>query len=128
MEWVNKKELLSLFNGISTTYRYGPFHMAEQKQGDQLEPTYSSSVRLLGAVLRTCWMQWTIIGRGGERGSGISTQMAQQDDDRLFNTKIWFTGKCLIVIITIFWMLHFFLKSTLLLTICYKVSSILIQY
>ena len=24
----------------SYPYRYGPFHMAEQKQGDQLEPTY----------------------------------------------------------------------------------------
>ena len=24
----------------------GPPHMAEQKQGDQLEPTYSSSVRI----------------------------------------------------------------------------------
>ena len=24
-------------------YSYGPLHMAEQKQGDQLKPTYSSS-------------------------------------------------------------------------------------
>ena len=28
---------------------YGPLHMAEQKQGDQLEPTYSSFVRIRGA-------------------------------------------------------------------------------
>ena len=25
-------------------YSYGPLHIAEQKQGDQLEPTYSSCV------------------------------------------------------------------------------------
>ena len=24
----------------------GPLHMAEQKQGDQIEPTYSSSVKI----------------------------------------------------------------------------------
>ena len=29
-------------------YSYGPLQMAEQKQGDQLEPTYSSSVRIQG--------------------------------------------------------------------------------
>ena len=40
------------------------------------KPTYSSSVRIRGAALRTCQMWWTI-GRGGERGSGIS---AQQDE------------------------------------------------
>ena len=27
-------------------FSYGPLHMAEQKQGDLLEPTYSSSVRI----------------------------------------------------------------------------------
>ena len=32
-----------------TMHSYGPLHMAEQKQGDQLEPTYSSSVRIRGA-------------------------------------------------------------------------------
>ena len=35
-------------------YSYGPLHVAKQKQGDQLEPTYSSSVRTLGVTLRTC--------------------------------------------------------------------------
>ncbi len=29
-------------------HSYGPQHMAEQKQGDQLEPTYSSYVRIRG--------------------------------------------------------------------------------
>ena len=32
-------------------HSYGPLHMAEQKQGDQLEPTYSSSVRIRGVAL-----------------------------------------------------------------------------
>ena len=61
-------------------YFYGPVHMAEQKQGKQLEHTYSSSVEIRGVALRTCRKQWTI-GRGGERGSGISMLMARQDDD-----------------------------------------------
>ena len=29
-------------------YSYGPLHMAVQKQGSQLEPTYSSSVGIRG--------------------------------------------------------------------------------
>ena len=33
-------------------YSYGPLHMAEQKQDDQLKPTYSSSVRIWGAACR----------------------------------------------------------------------------
>ena len=57
-------------------YSYGPFHMAVQKQGGQLEPTYSSSVRIRGVDLGTYRKRWTI-GRGGERGSGISVLMAQ---------------------------------------------------
>ena len=61
-------------------YFYRPFHMTEQNQDNQLEPTYSSSVRIWGVVLRTCRKRWTI-GRGGARGSGISVLMARQDDD-----------------------------------------------
>ena len=60
-------------------YSYEPLHMAEQKQGDQLEPTYSSSVRIRGIAPRTCWMRLTI-GRCGKRGLGISVLMARQDD------------------------------------------------
>ena len=59
---------------------YGPLHMAKQKQGNQLEPSYSSSVRIRSVALRTC-RKWWMIGRGGERGSGISVLMAPQDDD-----------------------------------------------
>ena len=61
-------------------YSYGPLHMDEQKQDDQLKPTYSSSVRIRGVALRTCRKRWTI-RRGGERESGISVLMARQDDD-----------------------------------------------
>ena len=45
--------------------------MDEQRQDDQLEPTYSSSVP---------------IGRGGERGSGISVLKVQHDNefDKIF--------------------------------------------
>ena len=54
--------------------------MAEQKQGDQLEPTYGSSMRIRDVALRTCQKRWTI-GRGGVRGLGISVQVARKDDD-----------------------------------------------
>ena len=52
-------------------YSYGPPHIAEQRQDDQLKPTYSSYVRIQDLALRTYQKQWTI-GRSGERGSEIS--------------------------------------------------------
>ena len=61
-------------------YSYGPPHMAGQKQDDQLEHTYSSSVRIRDVALKTCQRWWTI-GRSGERGSGISVLAARHDDD-----------------------------------------------
>ena len=61
-------------------YSYVPLHMAVQKQGGQLEPTYSSSVRIRGVALGTYRKRWTI-GKGGERGSWISVLMARQEDD-----------------------------------------------
>ena len=66
--------------GSIVMYSYGPLRMAEQKQGDQLETTYNSSVRIRGVALRTCRNQWTI-GRGVGRGPGISVLMARQDYD-----------------------------------------------
>ena len=55
--------------------------MAKQKQDDQLEHTYSSSVRIRDVVaLMTFQSQWTI-GRSGKRGSGISVLAARHDDD-----------------------------------------------
>ena len=61
-------------------YSNGPLHMDVQRQNDQLETTYSSSVPIQDVALRTCQKQWTI-GRGGERGSGISVLIARHDDD-----------------------------------------------
>ena len=54
--------------------------MAEQKQDDQLEQTYSSYVKIRDVALKTCQRRWTI-GRSGERGSGISVLAARHDDD-----------------------------------------------
>ena len=61
-------------------YSYRPPHMAKKKLGDQLEHTYSSSVRIRDVALKTCRRWWTI-GRSGERGSGISVLAARHDDD-----------------------------------------------
>ena len=66
-------------------YSYAPLHVAEQKHCDQLEPTYSRSVRIRGVALRTCQKR-LMIGRGGEKWSGISVLMARQDDDDDDNT------------------------------------------
>ncbi len=54
--------------------------MDEQRQDDQLEPTYSSFVPIRDVILKTCRKQWTI-EKGGEKGSGISVLMARHDDD-----------------------------------------------
>ena len=67
-------------------YSYGPPHRTEQKQDDQLEHTYSSSVRIRDAALKTCQRRGTI-GRSGERGSGISMLAARDDDDDDDETK-----------------------------------------
>ena len=61
-------------------YSYGSPHTAAQKQDDQHERTFSSCVRIQDVVLKTCLGRWTI-GRGGERGSGISVLPARYDDD-----------------------------------------------
>ena len=61
-------------------YSCGPPYMAKQKQDDQLKLTYSSYVRTQDVTLKTCRRRW-IIGRSGERGSGISMLAARHDDD-----------------------------------------------
>ena len=60
-------------------YSNGPPHMAKQKQDDQLGLTYSSYVRSQDVTLKTCQRRW-IIGRRGEKGSGISVLVARHDD------------------------------------------------
>ena len=64
-------------------FSYGSLHMADQKQDDQLEPIYSSSVRIRNVALRTCQKRWTI-GRIGKRGSEITVLAARRDDYYVF--------------------------------------------
>ena len=58
----------------------GPPHMANQKQDDQLEHSYSSYVMIRDVTLKTYRRRW-MIGRRGERESGISVLAARHDDD-----------------------------------------------
>ena len=60
-------------------YSCGSLHKDEQRQDDQLEPTYSSSVPIQDVALSTSQKQWTI-GRGSERGSGIFVLIVRHDD------------------------------------------------
>ena len=55
-------------------------HVAKEKQVDQLKHRYSSYVRIRDVALKTSQKQW-MIGRIGERGSGISVLAARHDDD-----------------------------------------------
>ena len=67
---------------ISDVLQWNPSH-GRKEQHDQLKLTYSSFVRIRDLAKRTCQKRWTI-GRGGERGSGISMLMAGHaaaDDD-----------------------------------------------
>ena len=54
--------------------------MDEQRQDDQLEPTYNSSVPIQDVAEKTYRKWWTIEKSGG-RGSGMSMLMAWHDDD-----------------------------------------------
>ena len=62
------------------TYSRGPLHMEEQRQDDQLEPTYNSSVPIQDVALKTNRERWTI-ERGGWKGSGISVLIVRHDED-----------------------------------------------
>ena len=53
------------------TYSSGPLHMDEQRQDDQLEIIYNSSVPIQDVALKTYRERWTI-EKGGGRGSGRS--------------------------------------------------------
>ena len=61
-------------------YSCGPLHMDEQKQDNQLEPTYSSSVPIRYVATKTCRKQW-IIEKGGKKESGISVRVARREDE-----------------------------------------------
>ena len=67
---------------------------------DQLEHTYSSYVRIRDVTLTTSQKRW-MIGRSGERGSGISVLAARHDDDdydcflRYVLYNIWVCRSCI---------------------------------
>ena len=61
----------------SVTYSRGALHMDEQRQDDQLEPTYNSSVPIQDVALKTYRKRCT----GGERESGRSVLLVRHDDD-----------------------------------------------
>ena len=71
-------------------YSYGLPLMAEQKQDDQLEHTYSSYVKIRDVVQKTCRRRWTI-RKSGERGSAIFVRAARHDDDDDVLTSLWIT-------------------------------------
>ena len=75
--WRSRDEL------ISEVLLWTP-HMAEQKQDDLQEHTFSNYVRIRDVVKKTCQRRWTI-GRSGEGGSGISVLPARHDDDMMIN-------------------------------------------
>ena len=54
--------------------------MDEQKQDDQPELTYNSSVPIRDILPKTCRTQRSL-GRGGERGTGIFVLMTRHCDD-----------------------------------------------
>ena len=64
---------------ISDVLLWTPSH-GRGKQDVQLKPTYSSSVPIRYVALRIFQKQW-IIGRCGERESGISVLIALHDDE-----------------------------------------------
>ena len=70
--WRSRDEL------ISDVLLWTPAYMAKQKQDDQLEHTYSSYMRIRDVALKTCQRRW-MIGRSGERGSGISMLAARHE-------------------------------------------------
>ena len=66
--WRSRNEL------ISDVLLWTPLH-GQQKQDNQPEPTYNSSLPIRDVNPKTCRKQWTI-GRGSKRGSEISVLMA----------------------------------------------------
>ena len=77
-------------------YSCGSPHMDVQEWDDQHELTYSSYVRTRDVTLKTCRRRW-LIGRNGERRSGISAQTARHDDDDDDRCKLNICCRCPII-------------------------------
>ena len=78
--------------------------MAEQKQDDQHEHTFSNYVRIRDVVQKTCLRRRTK-GKSGERGSGISVLPARHDDDDDDDDEYIFTNYFVIRALFLFWCL-----------------------
>ena len=61
------------------TYSCGPLHIDGQRQHDQLESMYNSSVPIQDVAMKTSREQW-MTEKGGRRGSGRSVLAALHDD------------------------------------------------
>ena len=80
-------------------YSYGPPHIAEiDRQGDLLEPTYSSSVRIRDVALRTCqkWgmREWVARAVQGYPCWGYDKMMMM-----LIEAKIVYEGLIIVVVL-----------------------------
>ena len=79
--WKSKDDIIS--DVLLWTPTYGK---EKKKQDNQLELTYSSYVRTQDVTLKTCQRRW-MIGKSGERGSGISVLVARHDDDEISHSE-----------------------------------------
>ena len=68
-------------------YYSGTLHMDEQRQDDQLEPIYNSSVLIQDIALKTSQEQW-MIEIAGERGLGRSMLAASHDEDLFAHSEV----------------------------------------
>ena len=55
--------------------------MDVQRQDDQLEPIYNSSVPMQDVALKTFWERWTIETGGGRRSGRSVLALRHEDDD-----------------------------------------------
>ena len=65
---------------LKVTYSCEPLHKDEQRQDEQLEPIYNSSVEIQDVALKTYRERWTI-ETSGRNGSGRSVLVVWHDDD-----------------------------------------------
>ena len=72
-------------------YSCEPLDMDEQRQNDQEEPIYNSSVPIQHVAWMTSQERWTI-ETGGKRGSGKSVLAERHDDDD--DVDDWLTLLC----------------------------------
>ena len=79
--WRSKDELVGDVLLWTPTY-------CQAKIGRPARPTYSSYVKTQDVTLKTCRRRW-MIGRSGERLSGISLLATRHDDDDIGIKRIW---------------------------------------